>query len=134
MPPSDPRIDLRLKAFLDDKDEEKANGYTVANLFLEIKQVSIVVDEMNSELRLLKSRVDRHGRNIAAIKQQIDMDSDSSMDSGLHVVEDLKKQLAKKEEEHQWWRRSAVKWIVGGIAWIATTIAATLVSSIWSHK
>ncbi|SRR5258708_3938622 len=134
MPPSDPRIDTRLKAFLDDKDQDKAEGYTNANILLEVKQLAIVVDEIVTEQRVQRQRSDRHGRNIAAIKQHIDMESDSSMDSGLHVVEDLKKELARKHDEHLWWKRSAVKWFVAGFAWVVTTVIATLFSSIWNHK
>ena len=134
MPPSDPRIDARLKAFLDEKDHEKAEGYTAANILLEVKQLSLAVDEIASEQRVQRQRSDRHGRNIAAIKQHIDMGPDSTLDSGLHVVEDLKKELAKKHEAELWWKRSAIKWIVAGIAWLATTIAAAFISSAWNHK
>src|SRR5262245_28077553 len=129
MPSSDPRIDARLKAFLDEKDQEKSEGYTLANILLEVKQLSVTQDEMHQELRLLKTRVDRHGRNIAQIKQHIEIEPDSGFDSGLHQVEDLKREIARKDAELKdrrdnslWWQRSAVKWIVAGIAWIATTI------------
>jgi hypothetical protein len=141
MPQSDPRIDTRLKEFLDDKDNEKQNGYTLPNLFLQVQQVSSNQEETNNEIRLLKSRVDRHGRNIAQIKMHIDMQPDSALDSGLHNVEELKRELARKEleikerqENSIWWQRSAIKWIIGGVAWIATTIAAALISSIMGHK
>ena len=141
MSSSDPRIDARLKAFLDDKEQEKANDYTLPNLFLAVNQIANNINEVSQEVRLLKQRVDRHGRNIAQIKQHIELEPDSGFDSGLHLVEDLKREIAKKDaelkeqhEDHLWWKRSAVKWIVAGIAWIATTFAAALISSMWSHK
>ena len=134
MPQSDPRIDARLKAFLDEKEHEKAEGYTAANILLEVKQLALTVDEIVTEQRVQRQRSDRHGRNIAAIKQHIDMSPDSALDSGLHVVEDLKKELARKNEESLWWKRSVVKWIVAGVAWVATTIAASFISSAWTHK
>jgi len=43
-------------------------------------------------------------------------------------------ELKERKEESIWWKRSAVKWIVGGIAWVFTTFAAAAAASMYGRK
>lgn len=124
----DPRIDAVLREFLGSWKNDQEKGLTVANLLLEIRQLKIEVEEWINENKLLRMRVERHGQRIHALEKHLAI-GDSVEDTGQHQVEDLKRLLAERErqleerkEEGRWWRRTSVKWIVAGVAWIVTTL------------
>jgi chromosome segregation ATPase len=119
---SDPKLDAQLRAYLEDAARDKAEGNTIANLRLEVHQLRADMNELSTEQRLMKLRIDRHGRDIREIKQRIEWGDDSIGDTGQHQVEDLRRHLAAKEAElsarkdsGMWWRRKKREWLVAAV-------------------
>lgn len=121
----DPELDRKLQSFLEETERERAHGHTIANLRVEINSLRSDVQEVATEQRLQKLRLDRHGRDIRAIKQHLEW-SDEEMDTGQHQVVDLKRALAEKEAEIKarrdsgiWWKRQKWQWLIAALGAIA---------------
>lgn len=119
---TDPKLDAQLRAYLDDVARDKADGNTIANLRIELHQLRADMNELSTEQRLMKLRLDRHGRDIREIKQRIEWGDESHSDTGQHQVEDLRRHLAAKEAElserkdsGMWWRRKKREWLVAAL-------------------
>lgn len=136
---SDPKLDAQLRAYLEDAARDKAEGNTIANLRLEVHQLRADMNELSTEQRLMKLRIDRHGRDIREIKQRIDWgDGDHLADTGQHQVEDLRRHLAAKEAELQghkdsgmWWRRKKREWIVAFLGAAAMLVLGAFGTVTW---
>ena len=128
-------LNAKLRAYLEEHEQDKIDGNTIANLRLEVHHIRMTQDEQGNEIQALKLRADRHGKAIREIKTRMDRQADQGpiggfeYDTGVHQLEDLKKHLAKKEEELKerrdsvWWRRTKVTWVATGIGF---TIASAL--------
>lgn len=121
----DPELDRKLQSFLEETERERAHGHTIANLRVEINSLRSDVQEVATEQRLQKLRLDRHGRDIRAIKQHLEW-NDEEMDTGQHQVVDLKRALAEKEAEIKarrdsgiWWKRQKWQWLIAALGAIA---------------
>ncbi len=119
---SDPKLDAQLRAYLEDVARDRADGNTIANLRIELHQLRNDMNELSTEQRLMKLRLDRHGRDIREIKQRIEWGDDGVGDTGQHQVEDLRRHLAAKEAElnerkdsGMWWRRKKREWLVAAL-------------------
>ncbi len=129
---TDPKLDAQLRAYLEDVARDKADGNTIANLRIELHQLRVDMNELSTEQRLMKLRLDRHGRDIREIKQRIEWGDESSADTGQHQVEDLRRHLAAKEAElaerkdsGMWWRRKKREWLVAALgALVMLTVGA----------
>lgn len=129
---SDPKLDAQLRAYLEDVARDKADGNTIANLRIEIHQLRVDMNELSTEQRLMKLRLDRHGRDIREIKQRIEWGEESCADTGQHQIEDLRRHLAAREAElaerkdsGMWWRRKKREWLVAAAgALVMLTVGA----------
>ncbi len=130
---TDPNLDARLRDYLHAWQHDQESGHTLKNLHLELHQVKLQLEEAVNENKLLRMRVDRHGRRLLAIEQHLAIESDEVGNTGQHQVEDLRRMLAKQEKEIEerkeagrWWTRSTIQWIVAGAAWILVTTLGLL--------
>lgn len=133
---SDPVLDRKLREFLDEHAEDKANGNTIANLRLEVHQIRNDMNELAAEQRVHRLRLDRHGKDIKALKEAV-FNRTEEIDTGVHQVEDLRRHLAEKEAELKerrdsvWWQRQKVTWAVGILAFVGTSTLLGLGGVIW---
>lgn len=137
---TDPKVDAALREFLDTSRKERADGNTIANLLLEVRQVRITLEEVEADQKVLSHRVDRHGREIRMLKKHVALESEE-LDTGQHDVEALKrelatreKQIARHEDEGLWWRRKTIGWIVAAAAWALTAVIGFAAYSAVSHE
>lgn len=121
----DPELDRKLQSFLEETERERRHGHTIANLRMEINSLRSDVQEVATEQRLQKLRLDRHGRDIHAIKRHLEW-HDDDMDTGQHQVADLQRALQQKENELKerrdsgiWWKRQKWQWLVAALGAIA---------------
>lgn len=135
---SDLKLDQQLRVFLEETERDRAEGNTIANLRLETHQLRTELREVATEQRLMKMRLDRHGRDIRELKTRLEWDGEEEMDTGQHQVDDLKRHLAVKEAELKdrrdstiWWKRQKWQWLVGAIGALVMLVVAALGSVIW---
>lgn len=144
-------LDDMLRRYLEEQEQEKADGNTIANVRLELHQMQIIQQEHGAEIQMLKLRADRHGRAIREIKTRLDQSVDAGHgggvgfvehDTGVHQVEDLKRHLALKEEELKqvqrdrhdsvtWWRRKRTDILIAVAGAVAMLGITTLGGVIW---
>lgn len=134
---SDPKLDQQLRQFLIEVERERAEGHTIANLQLDVGQLRSDIGELYAEQRLIKLRLDRHGKDIKAIKQHLEWEG-AELDTGQHQVEDLKRHLAAKEAEISqrrdsqiWWKRQKTQWIMAAVGGGAILLCSALGSVAW---
>jgi hypothetical protein len=131
-----------LRDYLEEYEQAKAEGNTIANLRIELHQVRMVQQEQSADIQMLKLRVDRHGRAIREIKSRFDANDGESIasvehDTGVHQVADLRKHLEAKEaelKEHRdsvWWRRQKVTWLVASIGFGVAGSLGGLATVLW---
>lgn len=134
---TDTKYDKLLRDFLEADARDRADGNTIANLRLEQHQLRNDMQEVVQEQRLMKLRLDRHGRDIREIKQRLDFGNDD-FDTGVHQVEDLKRHLAAKEAELRerrdsgiWWRRQKWQWAMAAVGAVAAGIVGGTATIAW---
>jgi uncharacterized protein (UPF0335 family) len=138
------RLDEQLRRYLEEHERDKSEGNTIGNLRNEVRdvkvelhQTGIDVREVATEQRLMRLRLDRHGREIRALKEKVFHADPDEMDTGVHQVQDLKNHLAAKELELKerrdstWWRRSKIQWAVAAIAATLTMSIGGLGTVLW---
>lgn len=138
------RRDQQLTKFLDEAARDRAKGLTLANVLVELKSISARQKEDRSEIGHLRVRVDRHGREIKALKGIAKYDGE--LDTGQHDVAEIQREvelqlMRKRVAEHEkndgeivWWKRSIVQWIVGAIAFcIVQAITVLIALAITKH-
>lgn len=133
-------LDSRLRAYLEEHEQDKAEGNTIANVRIEMHQLQVDMREMNMRMKTTELRLDRHGRAIREIRQRLDLDGDD-VDTGVHQVEDLRKHLQAKEQEHKmelkehrdsiWWRRQKINWMVAALGSSFVLTLSTIGTLIW---
>lgn len=139
----DHKLDAQLKQFLEDVNREKARGYTNANIILKIEQMGTQIQEVLERVGYLEHRVDRHGREIRAIKKRIDYEGE--IDTGQHDVTQLQKELERQRMQHDaeqrakadevvWWKRQITMWVVAGVGFIIVQVLSVLISIALSAK
>lgn len=146
---SSPDLDNQLKKYLDEVQRERASGYTIEGLYrdfndfkLEQNERNRQIDELESEHRALRIRVDRHGRDIRDIKAHIWQRDPVEFDTGVHQVEDLRRHLALKEaelsegkkkveEDRTWWQRKKVEWLAAVIGASVAIVLGGAGTIIW---
>jgi hypothetical protein len=137
-----------LKDYLDKREDEEAKGITLANLMHLVQQTQQDNKQLKSTVILHGLRLDRHGQEIRGVKailrqKGIHDDGVAEVDTGQYQIADLQRLLAeshaakekatlainmqreadeRERENAQWWRRSTVTWVMGGIG--ALVIAA----------
>ena len=156
-------LDERLERFLKSFDEDKERGYTIANLYMEVKQFKNEQQRHRARLEYLDSRIDEHtdringhderldahGNALIHIKRRLRTDEhDKEMTTGnfdlaaiQREVEDQKIKRMNSErakaEETIWWKRQIILWIMAGFGFIAVTtitILITLAIAASGHK
>lgn len=136
----DQNLDAKLRAFLDSFENDKAEGNTIANLRLEIHQVSLVQQEQGHEIQMLKLRQDRHGVAIRELRKRFESAHDIGveLDTGVHQVEDLRRHLAEKEAQIQerrdsgiWWQRKKREWAVAAAGALALATLGGFGTVVW---
>jgi hypothetical protein len=128
MPPSheEQRVSLLLREFLESDARARAGGYTLPNLTLRVEHAISGIEEVRQEVGALAARVNRHGRDIAAIKAHIELDTGES--TGSHNIPpgflEMQRALAEQRtallaaeqrrfDSGLWWKRAWVKWAMG---------------------
>lgn len=123
------KLDDQLAEFLDDVEKDKRDGRTVANLHFAVEAMRQEVRATRTEVHAVATRqtqmevrLDRHGRDIRAIKERLDFEADE-MDTGSHQIADLRAALEQKQAEinsrHDsmiWWRRQKWQWLVSALS------------------
>jgi hypothetical protein len=139
-----------LKDYLDKREDEEARGVTLANLMLLVQQTQQDNKQLKSTVILHGLRLDRHGQELRGVKailreKGIHDDGFADVDTGQYQIADLQRLLSesaaakekatlamnlqreadeRERENAQWWRRSTVTWVMGGIgALIIATIS-----------
>lgn len=128
-------LDEQLWRYLQEVERDRAEGNTIRNLRNEISDVRLEVHQAGNELRevmteqrLMRLRLDRHGKDIRDLKAKIYHSEGEELDTGAHQVEDLKRHLREKQAELKdrrdsvWWRRQKIQW-AAAIAGVAATTA-----------
>lgn len=147
-------LDRELKEYLEGEKRSRREGYTIANVLVQVAALGRSVNGMNLRLSALEAdrddvhdRLDtqaatltRHAASIVAIKRRVRRDdNDEEMDTGQYDLEEIKRELASirqkkadseraKAEDVVWWKRSIIMWVIGGFAFIATTTITILVT------
>ena len=144
---SDPKLDADLQAFLAFNTEQQRAGFTIANVLVAqnnlqtaMRHLGARVAEHDTRLSEHDERLDEHGAAIVTIKRRLRQDShDDEMDTGNFDVAAVKRELAEakqkrldseraKADDHTWWKRSVIMWIVGALGVIVTTLLTVLVT------
>ena len=144
---SDPNLDKGLQEFLAWNAEQRANGFTTANVLASmheltrsVRMLSGRVAEHDIRLGEHDDRLDSHGAAIVIIKRRLRQDSnDDEMDTGQFDVAAVKRELAEakqrrmdseraKAEDQTWWKRSVIMWVVGALGVVVTTLLTVLVT------
>jgi chromosome segregation ATPase len=108
-----------LREYLKGWQQDQNEGNTIKQLReevhdarLEMGQMRIDFTEMSTEQRLMRMRMDRHGKAIRELRAKVFHDEEREVDTDVHQVEDLKRHLAAREEELKerrdsvtWWKR-----------------------------
>lgn len=137
-PPRTPTIELKpdldgqLRRYLSEAQKERDEGHTVGALHRDVQDIKIEqhetnrrLEEQNVEIKQVRLRQDRHGKDIRELKRRVfHSDEWEDKDTGVHQVEDLRRHLASKEaelKEHKleikeqrdsiWWKRQKVQWL-----------------------
>lgn len=134
--PGKPGLDQRLAAFLDRQESEAQNGNTIAELRIEMEKR---FGEVELGIGAVADRVARYGRRLNLIESANSADT-SMFDTGQHKTVDVEtalaahelaesnKTLAEKKENELWWKRRVTIWIVGGLAYVVTTLVSIAVA------
>lgn len=151
-PGSDPNLartvlDAQLRQYLADAERDKAEGNTIAQLRLEVQDAraeqhdtNARLDEVATEQKLMRMRMDRHGKSIREIRKKVfhtDPDEIEEIDTGSHQIKDLKEYLAKHEGEQKerrdsiWWRRKRWEWVMAAAGFVAANLVLGAVALIW---
>lgn len=137
MPPTDHRTEFLLREFLESFERDQQQGHTLANVRLEMHALRMDFQELTTQQQLMKLRLDRHGRDISAIKRHIALESDD-MDTGQHQIEDLKRALHDQEQQQRdsmiWWKRQRWQWVAAALGALALIILNTLVTYLMTTK
>lgn len=167
MPGQDPRkdpdsatpvVDAELRDFLQWTEQQKRDGFTLANLFLKFdafeKQAKSERDGFRDQIRGLSARtadlendrdniherMDHHGYAIVAIKRRLRNGSDDpEMDTGTFDLVAIQKRLVDQEkkradservraEDQVWWKRSIIMWLVGGLGALAMMLLTIIIT------
>jgi chromosome segregation ATPase len=144
---SNPDLDAQLAEFLAACARDRDDGHTIANLRIEMHALRSDVNEVSARVHAHELRLDRHGREIRALKQRVDGQHDDT-DTGVHQVEDLRRYMAERElaakqaeltdrrRDSLWWKRKKVDWlaaIVGGAAVLTLGAIGTVAWFFVSH-
>ena len=137
-------LDDRLKKFLEDADRDKLKGYTNANILTKVEFAISQLNEVNSRVDHIEHRLDRHGREIRAIKERIEYDGE--LDTGQHSIEAIQKEVERQRTEHDmerrakqdevvWWKRQITMWVVGAIGFLIIQVVGVIISvALSTHK
>jgi septal ring factor EnvC (AmiA/AmiB activator) len=133
----DPRLDAKLADFLSAFERDQNQGNTLANVRLDMHALRLDVQELTTQQQLTKMRVDRHGRDIAAIKNHLSWEGEE-MDTGQHQIADLKKALHDQESARRdsgiWWKRQRWQWFAAALGAVAVLVLNTLVTVLLTKK
>jgi hypothetical protein len=147
-------MDEQLKAYLDWKNLERREGFTIANVMAKFHQFEVAQRQHGARLDghdarfeaydarfdVHEERLDRHGAAIVIIKRRLrTSDDDDDMDTGQFSVADVRRELEEakrrrlesdraKAEDQTWWKRSVIMWVVGGLGFIAATTITILMT------
>lgn len=135
-------LDRQLQKFLQEANQDRAKGFTLANIVLKLNALTNAIAELRSEVESIRSRVARHGREIKELKLLAKYEGEP--DTGQHNVDDLKREVervrAEREaERHQkeadgvWWKRQIVVWVVAAVGAIALMLGSVIVTLAISH-
>lgn len=143
------RLDDQLMEYLAAQQEERAAGNTVGNLRNDVLNVKMELHairnetgETNAELKLVRLRLDRHGRDIRDLKATVYHKDPDEMDTGSYQVADLRKHLAEKEAELKerrdeqksetvWWKRQKIQWAAAALGACAALSVGSLGTVLW---
>lgn len=159
-PPEPPETNVRMRSetekalreYLAFWQQDQNEGNTIKNLRselhdtrLEMGQMQIDLKEVATEQRLVRLRLDRHGRDIRELKRIVYHrgEAGDEVDTDVHQVEDLRRHLAEKEQEIRerrdsvtWWKRKRVDVIIaigGAIAMLGITALGGVVWYVITH-
>jgi hypothetical protein len=135
---SNPDLDAKLRAYLEEHARDREEGNTIANLRLGLHQLQLDVNEVAAEQKVMKLRLDRHGKDIRELKQHVYSRESDEFDTGVHQVEDLRRHLAEKQSELEerrrdsvWWKRKKAEWVVAALGAIAMAMLTGTGGAIW---
>lgn len=132
------KYDSLLRDFLERERRDRDEGNTIANLRLELHQLQLDTNEIGAQVRVHGIRLDRHGRDIRALKQQVFQRVEDDIDTGVHQVEDLKRHLAAKEAELRdqrdsvWWRRKRWEWAAAAVGAVMLLALGAVGTVLWT--
>lgn len=151
---SDPRLDLQLSEYLDAERRSRAEGHTIANVRIEVHELSRTIKGINARVAALEvgqddvhdrldthaAKITHHAAEIVTIKRRIRSgDDDEEMSTGRFDVEEIKRELAAvrqsrkdseraKSEEITWWKRSLIGWVALAMGFVASTAITVLIT------
>lgn len=154
MPSSDPHLDRQLQEFLAASQAEREQGHTIANLRVEMHQFKIglrtlegtvlsqggLLSHMRERQERMHERQDHQGAAIVIIKRRLrDGEDDDEMDTGQFDVAAVRHELEEqrrrrldservKADDHTWWKRTLILWVVGALGALALITLSALVT------
>ncbi len=149
--PPGPGLDGLLREYLEKAKRDEHDGNTIAVLRQEVHETRVElqdtklevhetrreISEVSAEQRLMRLRLDRHGRDIRDLKAKVFHTDPEEHDTGVHQVNDLKRHLAELEHENKthrdsvWWRRTKIQWVAAAIGAVLLACVGGVGTILW---
>lgn len=134
-----------LREYLQGWKQDQNEGNTIKTLReevhdarLEMGQMRIDLNELSTEQRLMRLRMDRHGKAIRELRAKVFHNDEHEVDTDVHQVEDLKRHLQAKEAELRerrdsmtWWKRKKTDMFLAALGAIALLGIGAMGTLIW---